>query len=218
MASSNHLKAITQLAESEGVFTTAQAERMAVPRDALHDAFASGRVERIMRGAYRLVGSGASFTDELVAAWKLTSPAQFTHERIRVSDWDGVTVGGATASALHEIGNLHLSPYRIYAPRRINSRNTATSFAKRTVSRSDVMFSHGVLVTRLERTVFDLIVDNEDLSLVADTLRDAWWLYRDFDFDRLAGLLRGQYNREKAQKLYTDLLADSGLAETAGVQ
>lgn len=45
-----HLGAIALLSESEGVFTTAQAERMGVPRDALHDAVESGRLERIMRG------------------------------------------------------------------------------------------------------------------------------------------------------------------------
>ena len=38
MVRANHLEAIAQLSESEGVFTTAQAERMGIPRDALHDA------------------------------------------------------------------------------------------------------------------------------------------------------------------------------------
>ncbi len=216
MKNSNHIEAIAQLSESEGVFTTAQAERMGIPRDALHDAVESGRIKRIMRGAYRMVGSVSSFTDELAAIWKLTAPTRFTHERLRVSEWDGVVVGGSTASAILEIGDLHLSPYRIYAPRRINTRNTAAKFSKREVPRSDVTFSHGLPVTRPERTVFDLVADNEDLSLVADVLRDAWHDNRNFNFKRLAELLRSRYKEERAEYIYQGLLSDSGLGDNEG--
>ncbi len=94
MCASNHVGAIAWLSESEGVFTTAQAKRMGIPRDALHDAVESGRLERIVRGAYRMVGSASSFTDELAAIWKLTAPAKFSHERMRVPEWDGIAIGG----------------------------------------------------------------------------------------------------------------------------
>ena len=213
MGNVNHVEAIARLSESEGVFTTAQAARMGIPRDALHDAVASGRIERIMHGAYRMIGSGSSFADELTAIWKLTAPARFTHERLRVADWDGITVGGSTASALLEIGDLHVSPYRLYAPRRVNTRNTAVRFAKRVVPRSDVMFVQGLPVTRPERTVFDLVVDDEDFSLVADVLRDAWQADRGFGFKRFRELLGGRYKEERAENLYRGLLADSGLAD-----
>lgn len=213
MRNSNHIEAIAQLSESEGVFTTAQAERMGIPRDALHDAVKSGRIERIMRGAYRMVGSSSSFADELTAIWKLTAPAKFTNERLRVSEWDGIAVGGSTASALLEIGDLHLSPYRLYAPKRINTRNPSASFTRREIARDEVTFTQGLPVTRPERTVFDLVVDDEDLSLVADVLRDALRADRDFDFKRLAELLGSRYKKERAESLYRDLLADSGLTD-----
>ncbi len=213
MRNSNHLEAITQLSESEDVFTTAQAERMGIPRDALHDAVESGRIERIIRGAYRMVGSGSSFTDELTAIWKLTAPAKFTNERLRVSEWDGIAVGGSTAPALLDIGDLHLSPYRPYAPKRVNTRNPSASFARREVARDEVTFTRGLPVTRPERTVFDLVVDDEDLSLVADVLRDAWQADRDFDFKRLAELLGSRYKKERAESLYRGLLADSDLTD-----
>ncbi|WP_297746256.1 type IV toxin-antitoxin system AbiEi family antitoxin domain-containing protein [uncultured Tessaracoccus sp.] len=213
MGNANHVEAIARLSESEGVFTTAQAARMGIPRDALHDAVASGRIERIMHGAYRMIGSGSSFADELTAIWKLTAPARFTHERLRVAEWDGITVGGSTASALLEIGDLHVSPYRLYAPRRVNTRNTAVRFAKRAVPRSDVTFVQGLPVTRPERTVFDLVVDDEDFSLVADVLRDAWQADRGFGFKKLRELLGGRYEKERAENLYRSLLADSGLAD-----
>lgn len=129
---------------------------MGIPRDALHDAVELGRIERIMRGAYRMVGSDSSFTDELAAIWKLTAPAKFTHERLRVSEWNGIVVRRSTASVLPEIDDLHLSPYRIYASRRINTRDTAAKLSKRAAPRSDVTSSHGLPATRLERTVMTL--------------------------------------------------------------
>lgn len=211
MIYSNHIEAIAELSESEGVFTTAQAACMGIPRDALHDAVESGRLERVMRGAYRMVGSGSSFADELAAIWKLTAPAKFSYERMRVSDWDGIAVGGSTASALLGIGDLHLSPYRLYAPKRVNTRNPSASFAKRTVARDEVTFEPGLPVTRPERTVFDLVVDDEDLSLVADVLGDASRKDHDFDYGKLQRLLGGHYGEKRGHEILQSLMEDSGL-------
>lgn len=216
MKHSNHVETIARLSESEGVFTTAQAARMGIPRDALHDAVESGRLERVMRGAYRMVGSSSSFTDELAAIWKLTAPAKFSHERMRASDWDGITVGGSTASSLLEIGDLHLSPYRIYAPKRINTRNPSASFARRGIARDEATFTLGLPVTRPERTVFDLVVDDEDLSLVAGVLEDATRKYRDFDYGELRRLLEGRYGDDHGQGIYQGLLEGSGILGEEG--
>ena len=217
MSNSNHIEAIAQLSESEGVFTTAQAERMGIPRDALHDAVESGRLERIVRGAYRMVGSGSSLTDELAAVWKLTAPAKFSHERMQASAWDGIVIGGSTASALLEIGDLRLAPYRLYAPRRVNTRNPAASFARRAVARSEVTFETGLPVTRPERTVFDLVIDDEDLSLVADVLSDASRKYPGFDCGRLQKLLEDRYGEKRGHEIYQGLMEGAGLI-TNGVR
>lgn len=213
MGNASYRPIIAELSESEGIFTTAQAERVGVPRDALHDAAESGFIERIAHGAYRMVGVGSSFTDELLAIWKLTAPGKFTHERLRVAEWDGVVVGGSSAASILDIGDFHLSPYRIFAPRRINSRNGKARFAKRLVARDDVRFVNGLPVTRAERTLFDLVLDNEDLSLVADAMRDAWQADRGFDFRRLAELLKSRYGEGEGEDLYQGLLADAGLIE-----
>ena len=213
MKKTDHISTIAELSESEGVFTTAQAARMGIPRDALHDAAAAGRIERIAHGAYRLVGSGSEQTDELAAMWKLTAPDRFTHERMQAEAWDGVAVGGATAASLLGIGGFYLSPYRIYAPRRINSRNKAASFAVRKVARDEVSFASGLPVTTPERTIFDLVADDEDLSLVADALRSACAGSRPFDFNKLEALIDGKYGKNKANRILTSLLADAGIAE-----
>ena len=213
MKKTDHISTIAELSESEGVFTTAQAARMGIPRDALHDAAAAGRIERIAHGAYRLVGSGSEQTDELVATWKLTAPDRFTHERMQAEARDGVAVGGTTAASLLGIGDFYLSPYRIYAPRRINSRNKAASFAVRKVARDEVSFASGLPVTTPERTIFDLVADDEGLSLVADALRSACAGSRPFDFNKLEALFDGKYGKNKASRILTPLLADAGIAE-----
>lgn len=212
MVYSNHITIIAELSESEGVFTTAQAHRMGVPRDALHDAVESGRIERVMRGAYRMIGSGSSYVDELIAIWKLTDPPAFTHERMRHSSWDGIAVGGHTAASLLGYGDFHLSPYRLYAPKRINSRNPQVIFAKRYVQRDDVSFVQGVPVTRAERTIADLVRDDEDMSLVSDALRDAAYRNRGFDFEKLEKMLKQDNSPAIAAELYATLLDGARLA------
>ena len=211
MAKSNHIRAIAELSETEGVFTTAQAARMGIPRDALHDAAKSGRIERIMRGAYRMVGSGSTQRDELVAIWKLTAPGMFTHERMRPDSWDGIAVGGSTAASLQGLGDFYLSPYRIYAPRRINSRGDAASYAVRLIPREDVSFADGLPVTRPERTIFDLVADSEDFSLVGDAFRDATTGGVGFSVARLSELLVLKYGDRKAGRILDGLEAAAGV-------
>lgn len=211
MIRKDHIATIAELSESEGVFTTAQAARMGIPRDALHDAVEAGRVERLMKGAYRLIGSGSRETDELTATWKLTDASMFTHERAQVGAWDGIAVGGATAASILGIGDFFLDPYRIFAPRRINSRNRATRFGVRRIERDDVTFEYDVPVTRPERTVLDLILDHEDGSLVAEALRDACSGVFRFDFDRLKELLDTKFGKNKGMNLFESLMSDAGM-------
>lgn len=184
MRYSNHIAELNELSASEGIFTTAQAARLGIPRNSLSIATTSGRAERIVHGAYRLAGSPSHFTDELAAIWKLTSPSAFTWERM--SDWDGIVVGGTTAASLLGIGDFYLSPYRIYAPRRINSRIPSVRFGVRSVDVNDITWLHGLPVTKMERTLVDLCADFEDLSLVEDASGDALEKGLDFArFDRL---------------------------------
>ena len=173
MKRNDHISVLNELSASEGVFTAAQAKRLGVPRSALSKAVAAGRAERILHGAYRLAGIPQQFTDELAAVWKLTAPASFSHERMGQDRWDGVAVGGSTAASLLGIGDFHLSPYRVYAPRRINSRLDQASFAVRSIGYDEVAWISGLPVTCIERTLVDLCLDCEDPSLIEDALDDA---------------------------------------------
>ena len=211
MIRNGHIAAIAELSESEGVFTTAQAARMDIPRDALHDAVEAGRLERVMRGAYRLIGSGSLETDELAAIWKLTDASRFSYERAQADAWDGTAVGGATAASILGIGDFFLSPYRIFTPMRFNTRNKAAYFGIRHIDRDDVTFEYDVPVTRSERTVFDLILDHEDESLIADALRDACSGPLIFDFDRFRGLLVSKFGKQRGVGLFESLMFDAGM-------
>ncbi|MBR3328492.1 MAG: type IV toxin-antitoxin system AbiEi family antitoxin domain-containing protein [Atopobiaceae bacterium] len=196
MSRESHISTIAELVQSEGgVFTAAQAARLGVPRDALSHAMRAGRLERVVRGAYRLVGTAPSELDLAAALWKLTAPASFTHERM--GRWDGIVVGGATAAFALGIGDLHPYPCRMYAPHLIRSKFPGMSAAVRRVDERDVTFRFGTPVTRAERTVLDLSLDGEDPSLVANVLAGAERrLSRaDFDHARLAELFVGSVGR-----------------------
>lgn len=104
----SNITAISELSESEGVFTTAQAARMDISRDALAHSCRVGRLERICHGAYRMSGAQRRDTDELNALWKLTNPSLCAWERKR--QWDGIAVSGTTAANLQQMGDFHLSP------------------------------------------------------------------------------------------------------------
>lgn len=197
MSNANHIAQLNELSASEGVFTTAQALRMGVTRNALSRAVASGRAERLLTGAYRLASVSASETDELTAVWKLTNPSKFTWERIRA--WDGVVIGGTTAAALQDMGDFWLSPYRIYTPRRINSRLPCANFGTRTIDQADVAWVSGLPVTRAERTLVDLCLDDEDPSLLEDALSDA--TRKGIDLVHLRDLASGLPHRRHAEQL-----------------
>ena len=171
MKYANNIAAIDELSASEGVFTTAQAQRLGISRNALSHACKVGRLERVAHGAYRLSGAPSSETDELAAIWKLTASTAFSWER--QAKWDGVAVGGSTAAWLLGIGDFHLSPYRIYAPERINSKIESARFGVRNIDEGDMAWMGGLPVTRAERTLADLCLDCEDPSLVEGAFRDA---------------------------------------------
>ena len=160
-------------------------------------------------GAYRLMGSGFEETDELLALWKLTAPKLFAHERL--AHWDGICVGGSSVAYLNGMGDFHLSPYRFYSKKRINSGNPSARFGIRDIDRKDVSIERGIPVTRPERTIFDLMLDREDPSLIVDALRAAVNQNSSFDYDRLQEIFIEKHGTAKGGIIFKSLLADSGI-------
>lgn len=197
MIRNDYISAMNELSASEGVFTSRQATRLGITAKALFQAAASGRAERIAHGAYRLAGTPATERDHVAAIWKLTAPAKFTHERMAA--WDGIAIGGASAASILGIGDFWLSPYRIYAPKRTNSRKAEASFAVRSVEECDIAWVDGLSVTKLERTLVDLCLDFEDPSLVEDALRDA--ARKGLDYERVTFLISRESGKGPAARL-----------------
>lgn len=205
MGRRNNISSIEELAASEdGVFTAAQARLFGIPRYALAYAEKVGKVERVAHGAYRLTASLDDGLDGLRAAYKLTVPEKWTHERMR--SFDGFAVSGVTAAHIHGIGDLHPDPYEIVTPRRFNSRMEGVRFTIKSLSESDIVWKSGVPVTRVEATIVSLVDNGEDTSLVADAFMEAVRKYGATDMD--IRMLRAQLGAER----YNELLCAAGIA------
>ena len=170
MKHANNIAAIDELSASEGVFTTAQAQRLGISRNALSHACKVGPPERVAHGAYRLSGAPSSETDELAAIWKLTASTAFS--------WSGKLSGTAWPSvALRPHGSWESGASTLPLPhlrsRAHQLKNRVGTFGVRNVDEGDMAWMGGLPVTRAERTLADLCLDCEDPSLVEGAFRDA---------------------------------------------
>jgi hypothetical protein len=200
-----HITIDELVASENGVFTCAQAGRLGIPRDALAYAARTGKLERIVRGAYRSTSSIDDGFDELRAIWKLTKPSTFSNERMG-EHWDGVAVAGATAANLLEIGDLFPEPYQFVVPHRFNSRNRNAVFKRVMLNKRDITWSKGLPVLRPEVVVVQLFESKEDISLVCDTFIGAVRRYGATSFDI------GTLKRRLGEQAFARLMHHSGIA------
>ena len=122
----------------------------------------------------------------------------------RKRQWDGIAVSGTTAANLQQMGDFYLSPYRMTAPMRINTRNESLSFVKREIAEQDIVWLDGLPVTKPERTLVDLCLDCEDPSLIIDAYNDA--LGQGLDMQRLKDLVEENSKTAKRRELMRPLL------------
>lgn len=199
MTNQDHRAKIRELSSKEGIFTTAQAKRFEIPRDALSNACSTGVIKRLNQGAYQLVGARTTNNDELLAIWKLTRPDRFTGERALDENWDGICVGGETASSLWGSSLSIKEPYRFFSPKRFNSRKKNVVFKRRSIDVSDVTLLDNLPVTTQERTIVDLILDKTDHTRIAQIFNELNGA--NFDIDRLQSLLDANLGTDKASEI-----------------
>lgn len=151
-------------AERWGMFTTAQAAEIGVPRKVLSGLAASGAIQRLAQGVYRVAGA---------------PPAEHHIDTIRIS-WlalDGVgrsvVAAGKTAASLHQIGDWFPSTTDFVTPTRRTTRLPDVRLRVRRLDHGDVMYLDGLPSMSVERTIADLVEAREDPSLIGDALHHA---------------------------------------------
>jgi hypothetical protein len=102
-----------------------------------------------------------------------TNPAVLAPERTAALRPDAV-IASAAAAMVHGIGDVYPAPYRIIVPGRRQSTKGVVAYSWRALDSCDIEVVGGLPVTTRERTVADLFVDEGDVSIAADALRDAW--------------------------------------------
>ena len=104
-------------AEQGGLVTTAQASRFGVSAQAMARFGASGRLERVTHGVYRVAGVPPSPLDDLRAAWLGLDPGRLAAERWR--DAPPAVVSHRSAAALHRLGDLDADVPEFLVPGRV---------------------------------------------------------------------------------------------------
>lgn len=181
---------LRELAEQQwGLLTTAQARRRGISGAELQRARRTGVIKPIRHGVHRLVGTPDDRLQALRAEWLATSPEFMAYERF--DEADKVTITGPTAAWVHDVGDLIPEPYQLTSPNRHQSRSSLVSFRRRDIPAEQVTLVEGLPVTTLEATVKDLMVQGDDLTLVADVLDEA--------------AARSEFNLQSFQRLVADL-------------
>ena len=167
------LQQLAEVTESQwGMVTTAQARAQGIDHMTLKRLNDDGHLIRLIHGVYRSAGAPSAEHEELRAAWLAAEPRRLALERLR-DDRPGIVVSGESAARLHGIGDLRAARSEFTSLTRRQSQRLDVRYRTRDLPREDITVRHGLPTTTRERTIADLVEDRQDLSTVADALRDA---------------------------------------------
>lgn len=149
--------------ERWGMVTTAQADEVGVSRKTLSGLTASGALERLAQGVYRMAGAPAAMLeiDTIRVHW------------LALGGTASVIAAGRSAAALHEIGDWLPGASEFVAATRRTTRIDGVRIRVRSLAAEDIVFVDGMPSMTVERTIADLVESREDLSLVSGALRHA---------------------------------------------
>ena len=156
-------------ASQRGFVTSAQALATGVGRMELSRLAASGHLERVVRGVYRASGAPSIREEAVWAAWLSLEPGTLAHARDPLS----CAASHNTAAWLMGIGELDATPLTFISSTRRQVQRDGLRIVRGVLSTDEVRTVAGLPCTTAARTVHDLIIDGEDLSLVSAVLRDA---------------------------------------------
>lgn len=152
------------------MFTTAQAEAAGVARKQLVRMTASGAIERLAQGVYRMAGAPPHPHESIYATWLALGGAAGTRTEPGVAP---LVAGGITAAVVHEIGDFFLNRLDFIVGSRKTTRLPDVRLRIRRLAPDEVIPVNGLPTLTVERTIVDLVELGTDTSLVADALSDA---------------------------------------------
>lgn len=210
MKTSRNINALQSLAASQwGMFSSAQAQDICVGRTQVSRMLSDGRLEKYAPGIYRFTSGDETSFAEIKAYWLAAFPKETAFSRIQKTHPDAV-VAGRTAAYMHQIGDMYATPYTFIVEKRKQTRNQIINYQTWPVEDCDIEIIEGLPVTKVERTIVDLIRLKEEQSLVDDVIKDAIRA-KAIDSHRLAELLaplaaRNGYERDDGRSFAETLI------------
>lgn len=192
-----------------GLVTTAQAEGAAVSRKQLARMAASGAIERVAQGVYRMAGAPVQDREAIYATWLALGGATAARTETGVSP---LVAAGETAAMVHGIGDFLPAGFDFIVPVRKGTRLAGVRLRIRPLTPEEVIPVGGLPTLTVERTLADLVEIGTDLSLVAGAARDAARAGTLVSRDRLTAYLAPVAARRKSdgKSLVSDLLELAG--------
>lgn len=198
-------------ADQWGLVTSTQAQENGISKVWLQRLNARGVLQRLRHGVYALPSSQPGLLRDVRGAWLSVSTTTLEPESEETA-WPAV-VSGASAAALHKIGDL-LPPYIEFSvPLRRISKQSDVKLVRRTLKTEDVVMMDGLPVTTVERTIHDLSVAATDLDHLTTLVVDAARL-PETSATGLAHALDRRARKEgqtRGQELLEEMLATQGL-------
>ncbi len=154
-----------------GLVTSAQAHENGISRLWLQRLNDRGVLQRLRHGVYALPSSQPGFMQDVQAAWLSVVSASTVHQSEELV-WPAV-VSGATAAAVHEIGDLVPPFIELSVPSPRMSKQRDLRLVHRSLPEQDLTVLDGLPVTTVERTIHDLSTTTTDLDHLTALVVDA---------------------------------------------
>lgn len=153
-----------------GMFTTAQAEAVGVSRKQLVRMTASGVLERLAQGVYRMAGTPPQDHENIYATWLALGGAT---SQPTEAGAPALVAAGVTAAVVHDIGDFFLDGIDFIVGSRKTTRLPEVRLRIRPLTPADATSVNGLPTLTVERTITDLLTLSTDTSLIDDALREA---------------------------------------------
>ena len=149
------VEALASLAEGQwGMFTTAQAEILGVPRTDVARLVRRQLARRLRQGVHMMPGVPSSPFEDIRAEWLATDPARTAGERR--DDAEPVIVSHESAALIHGMGDLPPGGVHLTSARRLQSRQQWVTIHRRHITDREYEWFEGLPVTTPRRTLEDL--------------------------------------------------------------